>query len=145
MKRTAILLLVMVLSSCTKDDPTVFFEETDLLGLWELKSVDLIQLDETTSLTPKITACPEIERLIITSLDNVVWVSYFPWVDEPTAFCNERAEAMNFRLVENQLLVDEFNQEAIISGKLISYNTLNIYRYYRNNKTAKLKYVFNKS
>ena len=89
MKKLLFTLLLCV--SCNKEEKMVINDDSDLIGIWELKAVELILFENSIDLTEKINDCERKEHLSIENLNKVVWVSYFPWLNEQTSICSERA------------------------------------------------------
>lgn len=134
-----------LLICCSKEeDEIIYFDESTLLGTWEATSVELIQATGNIDLSTKLDDCTDKEYIIIDTLDTAVWISYFPWLNEPSPFCNERAESLSFRLINNQILVEEFNDETFLSGELIDEVSLQLYRYHKTAQETKLLFKFTK-
>ena len=66
----------------------------------------------------------------------------FSWLNERTPFCHERAESLSFRLINNQILVEEFNDETFLSGELIDEVSLQLYRYHKTAQETKLLFSY---
>ena len=122
----------------------VIYDDSDLIGIWEIKTVELILFENNINLTNKINDCERKEHLSIENLNKVVWVSYFPWLNEQTSICSERAESIRFRLIENQILVEEFNNETTISGEIVNSSKIIVYRYHNTDEETSLKFTFQK-
>ena len=142
------LLLVLVLIACGKNEEQneeLFLMEELLIGTWEISEVFSQKESEVTDLSYKINDCNHVETLRVTDLDDAVWTSYFPWLDEPTIFCSERSERMTIRLIEDQLIIEEFNSETETSGRFNSVNELKIYRYHNTDPDNRLVFNFKKA
>ena len=140
-----LLVMSFLLICCSKEeDEMIYFDESTLLGTWEATSVELIQAIGNIDLSAKLDDCTDKENIIIDILDNAVWISYFPWLNEPSPFCHERAESLSFRLINNQILIEEFNEETVLAGEIIDEVTLQLYRYHKTAQETKLLFEFTK-
>ena len=140
-----LLVMSFLLICCSKEeDEMIYFDESTLLGTWEATSVELIQATGNIDLSAKLDDYTDKEHIIIDTLDNAVWISYFPWLNELSPFCHERAESLSFRLINNQILIEEFNEETVLAGEIIDEVTLQLYRYHKTAQETKLLFEFTK-
>ncbi len=139
--------IILFFISCSKEesnDPPRIFDESILTGTWQIESVERFESSTKIDLSHKIDHCEETEQIHVYTTDRVIWTSYFPWNDEETTFCHERSETMKIRAIENQILVDDFNSETIITGEIIDENEIIIYRFHNLNPEIRLKFSFRK-
>ena len=146
MKKTFLLLLLMLIACGKNDEQNIelFLMEDLLIGTWEILEVYSQKGSEVIDLSYKIKDCDQLETFRVTDLNDAVWTSYFPWLDEPTIFCSERSERMTIKLIEDQLLIKEFNSETETSGRFNSVNELKIYRYHNTDADNRLVSNFKK-
>ena len=140
-----LLVMSFLLICCSKEEyEIIYFDESTLLGTWEATSVELIKATGNIDLSVKLDDCTDKEHIIIDTLDTAVWISYFPWLNEPSPFCHKRAESLSFRLINKQILVEEFNDETVLAGEVIDEVTLQLYLYHKTAQDTKLLFEFTK-